>query len=240
MSILYYCAKCKVPVEIKFGSGKYCSRKCANSRVQTERANKLRSEKLKGKPSSKKGIPMSLEEKQKRSENYWKTHNPIISKCEWCGKEINLSASGKTGKDLNRKHFCNGSCRNYYLNANGLIGNKTWGVKYSKWELQFQEVLNKHGIRFEANKKDLIPSKLEIDIWLPDYKTAIELNGIWHYSAKPYGKHPEKLEERKRKDALKAKEVRELDYNFIVFKDDEIKDKGQFFNDFCEELKSKY
>ena len=68
---------------------------------------------------------------------------------------------------------------------------------------------------------------------------AVELNGPWHYSVKLYGSHPERFEERKRKDALKEKEVKELGYNFIVFRDDEIKDKEKFFNDFCEELKSK-
>ena len=34
--ILYYCKKCGKPVYTNFGSGKYCSRSCANSRTMTE------------------------------------------------------------------------------------------------------------------------------------------------------------------------------------------------------------
>lgn len=43
MSILYYCAKCGKAVEEKFGSGKFCSRSCANSRIFSEESNVKRS-----------------------------------------------------------------------------------------------------------------------------------------------------------------------------------------------------
>lgn len=47
----HYCEKCgkELPKDLKdvFGSGKFCSRQCANSRVQTEEMNKSRSDKLK-------------------------------------------------------------------------------------------------------------------------------------------------------------------------------------------------
>lgn len=41
--ILYHCEKCNKPVEKKFGSGRFCSRACANSRTFSDEANKKRS-----------------------------------------------------------------------------------------------------------------------------------------------------------------------------------------------------
>lgn len=37
---MYSCEKCEKEVEVKFGSGKFCSRKCANSRIRTEDTKK--------------------------------------------------------------------------------------------------------------------------------------------------------------------------------------------------------
>lgn len=215
---------------------RFCSRSCATKRVWTAESNEKRSLKQKGKPNLRsKGKPLTEDHKKKISESLKRP--PIWYKCDWCNNLIDLRPLGKSSKrNFNRKHFCNGSCRNRYLNANKIAGSTTWGCSVSKWEKQFQEILTEFGIKFEANKRDLIPSRLELDIWLPDYKTAIELNGIWHYSEKPYGDHLEKFEERKRKDTLKEKEVKELGYNFIIFKDDEIKDKEEFFRSFCKKL----
>lgn len=36
MNVLYYCEKCGAPVFNKFGSGRFCSRKCANSHIMTD------------------------------------------------------------------------------------------------------------------------------------------------------------------------------------------------------------
>lgn len=46
----YYCKKCGKLVTKKFGSGIFCSRKCANSHIQTDEQNKRRSIKLKSNP----------------------------------------------------------------------------------------------------------------------------------------------------------------------------------------------
>lgn len=44
--ILYYCEKCGKPVYEKFGSGRFCSKACSHSRVQTEEVNNKRSQSI--------------------------------------------------------------------------------------------------------------------------------------------------------------------------------------------------
>lgn len=43
MEILYYCQKCGQPVYQLFGSGKFCSRKCSNSRVFSDESKRKKS-----------------------------------------------------------------------------------------------------------------------------------------------------------------------------------------------------
>jgi len=43
------CKKCQKEHNGKFGSGRFCSRSCANSHIQTDKQNQTRSQKLKGK-----------------------------------------------------------------------------------------------------------------------------------------------------------------------------------------------
>lgn len=43
MEPLYYCERCGKPVYEKFGSGRFCSRACANSRIQDKETNTKRS-----------------------------------------------------------------------------------------------------------------------------------------------------------------------------------------------------
>lgn len=53
----------------------------------------------------------------------------------------------------------------------------------SRGETQIEEFLMEHNVRVEKNRRDLIPSRLEIDIFCPDHGVAIEFNGIyWHSS----------------------------------------------------------
>lgn len=233
-NILYYCKSCSCPVVIKFGSGKFCSRSCANKREVTSETKTKISEGVKKvvKQSPSKWKHGSLSESHKDNISKSLKKEKILGTCDWCGKEIILN-----GKRPNSKHFCDGSCRNFYLNANKISGRGSWtGVCVSKWEQQFQAILNEYGIEFEANKRDLIPSRYEIDIWLPKFNIAIELNGIWHYSSKPYGGNEDALKRRQEKDRIKQQEVESLGYKFIIFKDDEIKDKDAFFHDFCKTL----
>lgn len=216
---------------------RFCSRACANKREQTLESNEKRSLKLKGhvcgvhKPYTESQKERHREIMKQSVKDRGIEHKPIWGSCRYCGKQIDISKKSKK-TDL---YFCGHTCRNKYMFRTGKYNPKC-KCNTSKWEYEFEECLKKHNIKYEHGKRDLIPSGLEIDFWLPDYNTAIELNGIWHYSEKPYGNHPEQFEERKRKDAIKESEVKGLGYTFTVFKDDEIKDKSRFFEEFISKL----
>ena len=70
MNILYYCEKCGEPVYNKFGSGRFCSRACANSHIQTDEINAKRSKTL--------------------LDRYSDRHFDRYSICKVCGKKFKL------------------------------------------------------------------------------------------------------------------------------------------------------
>lgn len=83
--IKYICEKCGKLVIEKFGSGRFCSRKCANSHIQTKEQNERRSIKLKNNPA---GFA-SLKYKIKRKKNAIDKFNLYLknpNKCTVCGK----------------------------------------------------------------------------------------------------------------------------------------------------------
>ena len=214
----------------KYGSGRFCCRACANTRSQSNETKEKTSNSLKNYYIEN---PISQEALNIRLANLEKAHLAVKAKakprifgqCAWCGKLIDITSK------KNKRQYCDGTCRNQHLNSLREIGSQ--GM-ISKWETEFQQLLIENNIKFEANKRDLIPSKLEIDIWIPDHNIAIELNGIWHYSQKPYGKDIAKYNRRLEKDKIKEKEVLELGYQYFVFEDRYIKDTHKFFTDFIQ------
>jgi hypothetical protein len=83
------CLTCKKDHDGTFGSGKYCSRKCANSRgPRTEEFKSILSAKLKGKSPSNKGKEM----KQR-----------LIKSCPTCCKEFKVTQKSD-------KTYCSGKC----------------------------------------------------------------------------------------------------------------------------------
>lgn len=62
---------------------------------------------------------------------------------------------------------------------------------------------------------------LEIDLWIPEYKLAIEYQGKQHFHVIDHWGGKEGLEKRKERDRLKQKLCKDLGYNLIEFKYDE-------------------
>ena len=232
------CERCGKVMTEKFGSGRFCSWSCASRKQHSDETKQKIRASVKSYYSTEEGInklnlarAKSIEAKKIKARQNTTVKEHIFSTCAYCGKQIDITNKVKS-KAI--RHYCNGTCRNIHLNKLKEIGGFSNFYVVSKWELELRELLTQYNINFEANKRDLLPCGLELDIWLPDFKVAIELNGIFHYSIKPYGGNQEALQKRQQKDLLKKQQCTELGYKLFVFEDRNIKNNKEFFTDFIE------
>ncbi len=232
------CEHCGKVMTSKFGSGRFCSRACANSRVisaetkqKIQASTKLYSNSEEGADKLNLARSKSIEAIKIKALQNAADKEHIFSVCAYCGKQIDITDKVKNGA---ARHYCDGTCRNLHLNKLKEIGGLSKGYNVSKWELELQELLAQYNINFEANKRDLLPCGLELDLWLPDFNVAIELNGIYHYSTKPYYGNQEALQRRQQKDLLKKQQCAELGYKLFVFEDRTIENTKEFFKNFIE------
>ena len=101
----YFCKKCKTPVVYKFGSGVFCSRKCANSRQWSE------SDIIKKRTAAIKRI------KEKGKWGILKKKTVKLEKlCLNCRDFFHVLPCHSIRK------FCSLKCSNFYLKQNKLIG----------------------------------------------------------------------------------------------------------------------
>jgi len=103
----------------------------------------------------------------------------INSKCEQCKEGIVVR---KRDQELRKNHFCSKSCAATYNNTHKKTGTRR--SRLEKW-IEEQLIVIYPDIQFKFNKKDDIES--ELDIYIPQFKLAFELNGIFHYEP-IYGK----------------------------------------------------
>lgn len=154
----------------------------------------------------------------------------VICKCENCGKEF-----VRNYKEYirSKNHFCSQSCSATYNNKH-----KTSGTRRSKLESYLEKELLKlyPNIEFIFNGKDIINS--ELDIFIPKYNLAFELNGIFHY--KPiYGE--DKFERIQNNDKEKLLLCEEKDIKLYVIDTSNQKHfkketSQQFLNFICDKI----
>lgn len=101
--------------------------------------------------------------------------NRIKTICVNCKKEV-LKIPAQIKKSKSGNSFCSRSCSAIYNNTH-----KKTGIRRSKLETWIEQKLNIDypNVLVEYNKKDIINS--ELDIYFPELKLAVELNGIFHY-----------------------------------------------------------
>lgn len=99
----------------------------------------------------------------------------LFEKCTNCGKIFKpISKKDKRCRSSNR--FCCQSCAASYNNKH-----KTTGTRRSKLEKWLEEKLSNLYPDLEIKYCDKTAINSELDIYIPSFKLAFELNGIYHY-----------------------------------------------------------
>jgi len=96
---------------------------------------------------------------------------PVI--CDTCSAPILRKAS-----DVRDRNFCSRSCWAKFKNKH-----KSSGFRRSKAEVYLEELIHSSfpQLVLLSNTRDVLPSGLELDFYMPEIKLAIEMNGPVHY-----------------------------------------------------------
>lgn len=201
------CEKCNDEYEIELSENnynkgkykKYCSRKCANSRIITQEHKNKTSSTIKSKGYKRNGL------------NYCPVY---FIKCKYCDE---LFTSRKKNQI-----FCSKSCSSSYNNVFLFAGHKGGlsSVKSQsdnrrgKNEKAFAELCLSKFNNVECNKS--IFNGWDADIIIHDLKIAILWNGKWHYE-KITKKHS--VLQVQNRDSIKIKEIIRCGYEPYTIKD---------------------
>lgn len=132
--------------------------------------------------------------------------------CKYCKSTVqeNSIVRSKSGKD--KFSFCSDECHDIYMLRNN---KNVTEVNRSNGELYFENLIKKTfpELEVQSNVKGLIPSGLDVDIYLPAIRLCIEINGPSHY-LDIFGE--DKLLATQVNDAKKKQELYENGYSLIV------------------------
>lgn len=188
---MLYCKKCGKPIDGSYGSGKFCSRSCANSRIKSIESRSKTAQSVRN-FYLKRGVNSI-------------SYDGVVRKCQICGKDIpttksnlgyykNIKTCGSTkclGKSRknnikDRQSFTNKLRENAFRNNFG--GFNMHKIKYivdgkvvdSTYEKILAEDLSKNNIRWERCKRfkylDLKGKTHHYtpDFYLPDYNIYLD------------------------------------------------------------------
>lgn len=173
------CEKCGNQHNGKFGSGRFCSRQCANSRPKSDALKKRLSNKMAG---YKFGNALHPIVKPVKMDHRW---------CSICESEF-IVRSCKFNK------YCSDKCARKRPGQGGYRKNSTRKIRSeykgywmdSGSERQFAELLDEHGIMWVKNSelyfeyKDIVGKarKYYPDFYLPEYDYWVEIKGLLYRS----------------------------------------------------------
>lgn len=221
------CKCCGTPTTFKEGKlSLWCSAKCYNSdkdfakdrlkNVDHSKANETRRNTMR----SKYGVEFNsqrLEVKDLISNSKSKAKNDDELKClldrDWVEREY--IQKKRTLVDIADELGV------YYGTVGSYISKLGYDIRqttvYSRAELKLQKFLDDHGIKYIQNSKKILESGLELDIYIPDYNLAIEINGVYWHSYPTF-----ETSKQKSRHLDKTNECRDQNIQLLQFWDTEI------------------
>jgi hypothetical protein len=182
--IIMNCENCEQPHDGTYGSGRFCSSKCArgfSTKAKRKEINEKVSQKLSG-LGSRGGVPLKEFECENCREKY--SRNTHISK--YCSKrcsKLHRKVTNETRKKLSlyRTEYVQthgGFCK--YFKVKNLEGVEY--VVQGTWELRVANKLNEIGEIFERGKFFHYDNhrRYTPDFYLPAHKLYIEVKGWWN------------------------------------------------------------
>lgn len=198
----HICEKCGKVMTEYFGSGRFCSRSCANSCIQTpeDRLKKRLSAILSYKKDSKK-IEANKVDKYEQ--------NPKFCKC--CGKKISYN---------NRKRkTCSKECEYKLKIEGGYKGGRQSAnlqIRRSKNEISFCEMCEDYFGKENVIHNVPMFNGWDADIIITNLKIAILWNGPWHYRQVT---KTHKLKQVQNRDMIKVNEIKKYGFEPYIIKD---------------------
>ena len=185
------CEKCSNNYIVRYGSGRFCSRSCANSRVRTAESKKKTSATLMGHTNT----PSHLYEKV----------------CVVCKNSFEVSGRKK------HRSTCSSACaksRQIEVARSRGRNSAAKQQRRSKNEIAFADLCKS---KFESVRlNEPIFNGWDADVILNNQKIAILWNGPWHYH-KITEKHS--LEQVQNRDRIKLAEIAKAGYKSYIIKD---------------------
>ena len=197
------CEHCgKIMTEF-FGSGRFCSRACANSRKYSKESKEKISSSLKNYFKDEEFL------KQQQINNIINIINYAINPniCIVCNKPIPY-------KYRNRK-TCSIDCLQKRYRDIG-INNASLNIKRSKNEIHFCILCENYFGKDKVFHNIKLFNGWDADIIIPQYNIAILWNGPWHYR-KVTKSH--NLQQVRNRDAIKIEEIKNCGYVRYIIKD---------------------
>lgn len=221
MNQLYKCEKCGKITEVKFASGRFCSRSCANSHAASD-VQRLK--------ASKTMKAYNLMHPPIISKHNMHKHKEAVIKYNENPKHCCI-CDGIIAYNLRYRKTCCDKCFKESLSSSGLKSvTSQSSIRRSKNEVYFYTICKNYFKNVQHNKP--IFNGWDADVIIEDIKYAILWNGPWHYRKIKYGQSIEQIQNR---DKIKIKEIVDCGYTPYI-----IKDLGKYNKKFVESEFAKF
>lgn len=194
----HLCERCsKVMVE-KYGSGRFCSKACANRKEFSKETRKKISSSVSA------AAPDIVKVKRAKLLNKYEAAPKF---CVICNNEIPF--------ELRNRKTCSDSCLSTYRRKQGFQLSTAVNNR-SKNEIAFCELCENYFGKENVLHNEQMFNGWDADVIIPSHKLAILWNGPWHYR-KITAKHS--LEQVQTRDRLKQVEIENCGYTCYIIKD---------------------